>query len=243
MPRQRYNVRTPQHIVDIAARIFAERGFRAVTVKDIVKAAGVNVAAVNYHFGDKEQLYRAVVRHNLQVREASTPIVTPSKEQLPAQERLRDFIHTLMIQLLDDKLPSVMSRLMLWEAIDPTPVFGEAVDALPRRQLKILDAVITDLLDKGHARAAVRRYSISILGQCVYYRYGLTVLQHIDPGLRFTPQSVHAIAGHIYEFSLAAIRGCARRATAKNRAGPRIAASAPVRRRNPQTATAAGRQS
>lgn len=201
----KYNVKTPKNILETAGRIFAERGYDAVRLKDIVEAAHVNGAAVNYHFGNKEQLYREVVRHNLATREQLAPIDEPEDRRLPPERRLRKFIYVLMVQLLDDRIPSVMSRLMLWEAIDPTPVFDEAVEHLPKRQLKILDEIIGSIAGKRLARAAIRRCSISILGQCVFYRYAKSVLEHIDPGLNFSPRTVDAIADHIYGFSMAGI--------------------------------------
>lgn len=201
----KYNVKTPGNILETASRIFAERGYRAVRLKDIVEAARVNGAAVNYHFGNKEQLYREVVRHNLAMREQLAPIDEPEDRRLPPELRLRRFIRALMVQLLDDRIPSVMSRLMLWEAVDPTPAFDEAVHHLPKRQLKILDEIIGSIAGKRLSRTAVRRCSISILGQCVFYRYAKAVLEHIDPHLKFSPRKVGAIAGHVYRFSIAGV--------------------------------------
>jgi AcrR family transcriptional regulator len=48
--------RTRAAILDAAERLYAERGFSGVTLRDIVGAAGVNLAAVNYHFGSKDEL-------------------------------------------------------------------------------------------------------------------------------------------------------------------------------------------
>ena len=43
-------------ILSAAERLYADRGFADVTLRDIVAAAGVNLAAVNYHFGSKDEL-------------------------------------------------------------------------------------------------------------------------------------------------------------------------------------------
>jgi AcrR family transcriptional regulator len=53
---------TRRHLIDAALSLFGEHGFRATSVRDIAAAAGANVAAVNYHFGSKENLYLAVFR-------------------------------------------------------------------------------------------------------------------------------------------------------------------------------------
>jgi TetR/AcrR family transcriptional regulator, regulator of cefoperazone and chloramphenicol sensitivity len=212
---RKYKVNTPRAIIEAAGPIFAERGFGAVTLKEIVAAAGVNSAAIHYHFGDKQGLYRAVIAHNLEKREEAAPIDTPDKKRMRAESRLRDFVHTLMIQLLDDTLPSVMSRLMLREAIDPTAEFDQAVDQLPRRQIGMLDAMIGELVGSRCTRAEIRRMSISVLGQCVYYRYAHKFLERIDPPVRYTRRNIEAIAKHIARFSLAAIRQLARASRAR----------------------------
>lgn len=51
---------TTSRILDEAEKLFAERGFDRVTVRDITETAGVNLAAINYHFGGKEDLIAAV---------------------------------------------------------------------------------------------------------------------------------------------------------------------------------------
>lgn len=56
---------TRQLILDTAERLFAGRGFAAVSLRQIIQAAGVNVAAVHYHFGSKEELLQAVLARRI----------------------------------------------------------------------------------------------------------------------------------------------------------------------------------
>lgn len=51
---------TKDQILDAAERLFAEHGYDAASLRDITMAAGVNLAAVNYHFSSKEALFGAV---------------------------------------------------------------------------------------------------------------------------------------------------------------------------------------
>src|SRR5580704_6501338 len=60
---------TRDKLLDVAGRIFADRGYRAATIREICIAAGANVAAVNYHFGDKLGLYTEAVHTSLRAAE------------------------------------------------------------------------------------------------------------------------------------------------------------------------------
>jgi len=54
-------VQTKDRILDTAQRLIGEQGYSATSVRDIIAAAGVNLAAVHYHFGSKEELLDAVI--------------------------------------------------------------------------------------------------------------------------------------------------------------------------------------
>ncbi|MGH9438282.1 MAG: TetR/AcrR family transcriptional regulator, partial [Terriglobia bacterium] len=55
---------TRQKLLDAAGRLFAERGFAGVSIRDICKeAGGANLAAVNYYFRDKAALYRELLQY------------------------------------------------------------------------------------------------------------------------------------------------------------------------------------
>ena len=56
---------TKTRILDAAERLFVEHGFEATSLRQLTAAAGVNLAAVNYHFGSKEELFQAVLTRRL----------------------------------------------------------------------------------------------------------------------------------------------------------------------------------
>ena len=51
---------TKTRILDAAEGLFMEHGFEATSLRSLTSSAGVNLAAVNYHFGSKEELFQAV---------------------------------------------------------------------------------------------------------------------------------------------------------------------------------------
>src|ERR1700750_632054 len=56
---------TKTRILDAAEILFMEHGFEATSLRSLTTAAGVNLAAVNYHFGTKEELFQAVLTRRL----------------------------------------------------------------------------------------------------------------------------------------------------------------------------------
>ncbi len=62
MPRENREELTKERILDTAEVLFAQKGYQAVSVREITSAARCNLAAVNYHFGKKENLYLEVFR-------------------------------------------------------------------------------------------------------------------------------------------------------------------------------------
>ncbi|HRE13807.1 MAG TPA: TetR/AcrR family transcriptional regulator, partial [Usitatibacteraceae bacterium] len=56
---------TKGRILDVAETLFMEHGFEATSLRQLTAAAGVNLAAVNYHFGTKEELFQAVLTRRL----------------------------------------------------------------------------------------------------------------------------------------------------------------------------------
>src|SRR2546422_2353852 len=56
---------TQEKILDAAEALFMEHGFEATTLRQITAAAGVNLAAVHYHFGSKEELFEEVLARRL----------------------------------------------------------------------------------------------------------------------------------------------------------------------------------
>ena len=89
--RSRRPPATKDRILDAAESLFMEHGFEATSLRSITAAAGVNLAAVNYHFGSKEELFQAVLTRRLDPmnQERVDLLDRFERDAAPAPRRLR----------------------------------------------------------------------------------------------------------------------------------------------------------
>ncbi len=198
---------TRQRVLEAAGQVFAEQGFRAATVREICAKAGANIAAINYHFRDKEGLYREVMTYAAGIAlesQASAP-ARLRDTSLPPEERLGQFIRGHLARMLDDKVPAWHSRLVMREMVDPTPSLEMICQTFFRPVYHALSQVIRELLGPAATDERVRMSASSVLGQCVFYKHCRAAASHIIPEQGFGASDIDALANHITRFSLGGI--------------------------------------
>src|SRR2546422_1059492 len=199
---------TRQRLLEAAGEVFAGRGFRDATIQEICRSADANIAAVHYHFGDKEQLYRAVIQYAEQRAAESYP--ADAAPDAPAEKRLRAHIESFLVRLFDEGHPAWLGKLMAREMSQPTPALDVIVQEKIRTTYRRVDAIARELLGPGASDDDVRACVLSVQGQCLFYHHCHPVLTRLFPGLTFGREQVPALAEHITRFSLAGIRAIAR---------------------------------
>jgi len=197
---------TRQRLLDAAAAIFAEKGYKAANVREICERAGANIAAVNYHFGGKEHLYVETVRHAYESTAAATPMPQWS-DDVPAERRLRDFIHTFLARLLLQPESACPMQLIMCEVADPTTACREFVEGYVRPTEAILQRILDDLLPAGVPRSERNLVVGSIIGQCLHYHHARWILPLLLGPEEAARLDVERLADHIWRFSLAGLRG------------------------------------
>ena len=112
---------TRQRLLDAACAQFAERGWHGTRVQDVCRAADANIAAVNYHFGGKKELYRAVWDWALEraVREESGGGRLSSD---PDRTWLYKYVRACVLSVFDTGAGGVLRRLMTHEVAAPSPI-------------------------------------------------------------------------------------------------------------------------
>ena len=192
-------------ILQAAGPVFAEKGFRKATVREICQVADVNLAAINYYFGDKERLYIETVKRAHEIRVQQVPLREWS-DDTPPSIKLRGFIETLVTRMVGLEEAPWQARLMLREILQPTAACKELVDDFFRPHFDRLLTILDEILPADTPPHKRRQIGFSIVGQIVYYRVaGEIVSMLVTEDELKQHYAVAQLVDHIMDFSLAAL--------------------------------------
>jgi AcrR family transcriptional regulator len=195
---------TRARVLDSAKRLFGERGFKRVTVRDICRAAKANVAAVNYHFGDKLGLYREVLLSAAEAMRETNDAAREAGEGQPPDEELRRYIGVFLHRVLAPGSEAV-HRLITREMNDPTPALDIIVEQGVRPRVEYLAGVIARMIGGDPHEQRVLRCVASVQAQAVAY-FPNPIAARMGFGFKPTPAEIDKVAHHIATFSLAGVR-------------------------------------
>ena len=194
---------TRDRLLQAGARLFADRGFRKVTVRDICRAARANVAAVNYHFGDKLGLYREVLQSAIDAMRATNDEARHAGAGQSPEEQLRRYIAIFVRRVLTPGNDTV-HKLIHREMNDPTPALDALVEQGVRPRVEYLSGLIARIIGCAPTDQRVLRCVASVQSQTLSYMPNpiATRLGFVN---KPTAANLRDIADHIAEFSLAGI--------------------------------------
>ena len=196
---------TRLRLLEAAGPVFAQRGYRAATVREICSRAEVNVAAINYHFGDKLELYSQTLGRCMREGLARHPTDHGLAAGATAEERLFAFVHSFLQRILGDGNPEWQGQLLAREMMEPTEALDRLVEELIRPLFKQLCAIVAELLGERARPALVILCARSVVSQCVFYHHSRPVLQRLSPNEPLGGEQVLRLARHISAFSIAAL--------------------------------------
>ena len=198
---------TRQQLIAAAGEVFAEVGFRNATVREICRRAGANIAAVNYHFGDKERLYTEVLHYAHEMAMKKHPLLPDLGPDTPAEKRLRAFIHSLLSRIFDEGSGAWHGKLMAREMIEPTAALDALVEERIRPMSQALWKVIAEILDRPVTDEQVRLCGFSVVSQCLFYKHCHPVVCRLFPEhVQLDGSGVNRLTDHITQFSMTAMK-------------------------------------
>lgn len=211
---------TRQKLMRAAVHVFARKGFEGATVREICSRAKANVAAVNYHFGDKASLYAAVLESifarayeeipqdlmNLVLDESADPV-----------ERLRAYVHSFFCWIFgktgccstdpeEQEACADMGAVYLGEMARPT----DALDGIVQRwivpEIDALLSVMRGLFAHlGHPEpppAVLRACAGSVVGQILHYNHSRPIIVRVFPDMPPVHDMLDELVDHVVIFTL-----------------------------------------
>ena len=198
---------TREKILITAGPMFAQSGYQAVTVRDICDQAGVNLASVNYYFGDKEHLYIEAVKLARESQNSQHPSYVPKLSGDPAAH-LREFIRILLNRLGVVGQSSWQAQLLIREFMNPGEACRVMVESYFRPYFEMLLRIIDSIAGRPLPPDVRLRLGFSIIGQCLFYRVSRPIISMFVTTEEFDRDfQVDSLSEHITQFSLIAIRG------------------------------------
>src|SRR5262249_10653652 len=195
---------TRARLLAAAERLFAERGFKRVTVREICRAARANVASVNYHFGDKLGLYREVLGCAIEAMRATTEEARGAGEGKPPEEQLRRFIRIFLHRVLKPGHGTI-HQILTREINDPSPLLEVLAEQGVRPRIEYLSGVIARMIGADPREERVLRCVASVQGQALSY-FPNPMAKRLGFAFDPTPAAIDKAADHIATFSVAGVR-------------------------------------
>jgi AcrR family transcriptional regulator len=197
-----------ERLLDEAERLFAEKGFHAVSVREITRAAGCNLAAVNYHFGNKDNLYLEVFRSRWlprakRIQERVKRSLADEKVLSPAAV-VRALARGFLEGPLSDEERQRHVQLMTREITQPTEAFEFVAEQVMRPYLKEVAALLKALLPAHVDDETILLHILSIFAMVLHFNFGRTAVTRIT-GRSYDPDFRSQLVEHIVSFAMRGI--------------------------------------
>jgi AcrR family transcriptional regulator len=196
---------TKRRLIEAAGAVFAEHGFERATIKEITERAGASMAAVNYHFSDKQELYDQLVEYVHTIGRDAFQSVQESSGHGTPQVRLHQFVHRLLEHVLDPALPAWHCQIKAREMQKPGSATERLIEKEFRPFTKHLQDLMQELVGKPLSQVELTRLVNSVIAQCIFYAHNRELLIRLYPDQPPATEVVDELADHISKFTLAAL--------------------------------------
>jgi TetR/AcrR family transcriptional regulator, regulator of cefoperazone and chloramphenicol sensitivity len=198
-----------QKLIRAAGQVFAEVGYDLATVRQITDRAEVNVASINYHFGDKLNLYREVLSETFSER---TELLGQRCSKGSPKLRLHHFIEWVVAEEKDETRP--WHRILVVREIgDPSSSRSpELLVELIRPNHLILSSILNDLTRHALTKTELEILTQMIAALCVHWLDRSAFIQKLSPELTFSSKQTKRLVEQIHQFALGGVNSFVRQA-------------------------------
>jgi AcrR family transcriptional regulator len=200
---------TRERLLDSAEELFARQGFDGTTIRDLITLAGCkNIAAVNYYFGDKKELYDELFRVRLrETRESRLEAIEAAMEKRnkPTLEKLLGaYAEDFLKPFNDPKRSQRFMQLFFRELAERRLPKNMFLNEMARPTIEALEDAISAVCPKIGKRDILMSI-LSITGQLVHIMQ-VRVLFEGTRGHSIASIDINEAVEHIVKFSAAGMR-------------------------------------
>lgn len=196
---------TRERLLDYAERLFAEKGYAAVSVREITAEADCNIASVNYHFGGKQKLYFTVFRERWarrahRVRRGLSRALE-GKKQPGVEDVISAMAQAFLGGPLTDSERRTHIQLMQRELSDPGEAMDMIVEEVMRPYILELAGLLRSRLKMEVSEDRLVLNILSILGVTLYFFLARPIVSGIT-GKAYDEEFKSELVSHITAFSM-----------------------------------------
>lgn len=209
MAKRSDGIETKKKILNAAAKLFSENGFKQTSNVDISKASGVNSALISYYFGDKETIYKEAWQHSL--RESLTKY--PADGGVPASASVRERLFGIIaatVRRYSD--PTCFDGGILNQEIaSPTGLLDDVHENTIFRLRENLMEIVSEFLGENIPVEDLRMSVYSIVAMCISPQKKIQRIEKTEP----FPYDVERRIRHVFRFSVGGLNAVKRAGAAK----------------------------
>ena len=164
MTKRAKSIETKKKILDAAAMVFSKKGYHSTTIAEICQLARVNIASINYHFGDKESLYIETWKSAFQYAVEKHPPVGDVNKKAPVEMRLKRWIVSMLNRVTDPACVDI--DIANIELTNSTGLLTEIINTTLEQAFRPLGDLIREILGEAAKEEDIQLCIISIISQC-----------------------------------------------------------------------------
>ncbi len=199
------NKTTRDRLLKVAETLFAQKGYHAVSVREITNGANCNLAAVNYHFGNKKNLYLDVFRSQwmARARRVHNSFIQhmAHRDGASPTEIIQALAEAFIKGPLTDEERFCHAQLMIREMAKPTEAFEMVADEIMRPLFRNLAKLLQPYLPEEMDEQRLTLTMLSIISMVTYFNFARVPVSLLT-GCAYDEAFKEQLIQHIVNFAL-----------------------------------------
>lgn len=194
-------------LIKAATAVFAEYGYDGGSVRLITQKAMANQAAVNYHFGGKDGLYREVLLAATQAFEENAFLDAEELDALSPEGALRRYLHQFLLPLVKRDRVCRYLRIFAWESVKPSETFSAFIAQSPPRIFRLAEPVVRRFLPQESSSETVTFAMLWLAQQPMFFVREAERLAKPPLSLKFDDDALERLVDTLAGLSLRGLAG------------------------------------